>query len=183
MLLINAQPAYAWLLKEGAPKMLVEALKLYGTVETPGNASNPVIMGWAKELGLSREIYSDDAVPWCALAMSVVAKRAGKTIPFSGYDLVRAKSFLQFGNPSPAPMLGDILIFKLADGYHVTMYVGEDSTAYHCLGGNQSDAFNIVRFGQARLVDCRRPVYSIGQPANVRKIILAPTGLISVNTR
>lgn len=177
------QPAYAWLEKEGAPKMLVEALKLYGIMEKPGPGSNPVILGWAKELGLGPDIYSDDAVPWCSLFMSVVAKRAGKFIPFGGYDLLRAKSWARFGTQVTPPMLGDVLVFMRPDGFHVGLYVGEDSTAYHVLGGNQGDSVDIARIAQARLVCCRRPVYSIGQPANVRRVFLAPTGMLSLNEK
>ena len=71
---------YNWLLNEPAPKMLLEALKLYGTLETPGNSSNPIIIGWAKELGIDND-YSSDEIPWCGLEMAIVAKRAGKDVP------------------------------------------------------------------------------------------------------
>lgn len=52
---MTALPAqYAWLSKEGGPKMLIEALKLFGTLEAPGAKDNPVILAWAAELGLSK---------------------------------------------------------------------------------------------------------------------------------
>jgi hypothetical protein len=42
---------YGWLAREPGPKRIVEALKLYGTLDTPGSANNPTIVAWAKEVG------------------------------------------------------------------------------------------------------------------------------------
>ncbi|HXF88153.1 MAG TPA: TIGR02594 family protein, partial [Xanthobacteraceae bacterium] len=70
---------YAWLARESGPKMLVEALKLYGTMETPGSANNPTIVAWAWEVGGEvADVFKADGIPWCGLFMAVVAKRAGK---------------------------------------------------------------------------------------------------------
>ena len=138
---------YAWLAKEGAPKMLVEALKLFGTLEAPGTKDNPVIMGWAKEVGLMKT-YSHDSVPWCGLFMAVVAKRAGKTVVDSP---LWALSWADFGEHPTVPMLGDVMTFKRQGGGHVALYVGEDAHAYHVLGGNQSDSVCITRIEKQRL--------------------------------
>lgn len=169
---------YKWLAKEGAPKMLVQALALFGTMEMPGHKNNPVIIAWAKELALEN-IYSMDEVPWCGLFMAIVAKRAGKpALP----NPLWALSWSLFGNYQRTAMLGDVLVFRRGNmGGHVALYVGEDDTAYHCLGGNQSDSVCISRMAKARIYAVRRPVYSIAQPENVRKIILLPTGSLSVN--
>lgn len=43
---------YRWLEKETGPKMLLEAVKLYGIAEKKGDENNPEILAWAKELGL-----------------------------------------------------------------------------------------------------------------------------------
>ena len=48
---MNIPEKYNWLSKEGAPKMLVEALKHYGQLELVGKGSNPNITKWAKEVG------------------------------------------------------------------------------------------------------------------------------------
>lgn len=68
--------AYAWLAKEPGPRVLLEALALFGTRETPGAASNPAILAWAKETGLARD-YTNDGIAWCGLFVAVVTKRAG----------------------------------------------------------------------------------------------------------
>lgn len=168
---------YKWLLKEPAPKMLIEALKLVGTKEMPGTKDNPEIIEWAQETGLNK-VYSADSIPWCGLFMAVVAKRAGKTVP---KDPLWALNWRNFGVVASPGMLGDVLVFKRESGGHVALYVGEDKDCYHILGGNQSDAVTITRILKARCVGVRRPVYSIAQPLNVRRIYLSASGDVSTN--
>lgn len=168
---------YAWLSKEAGPKMLVEALKLYGTLEAAGAKDNPTILGWAAELGLSKT-YSHDSIPWCGLFIGVVAKRAGKDVVDSP---LWALSWAEFGKPADGgAMLGDVLTFKRDGGGHVALYVGEDAGAYHCLGGNQSDQVCITRIAKTRFYRARRPLYNV-QPANVRKVLLVSNGTLSKN--
>lgn len=157
--------------------MIVEALKLYGTKEIVGKEHNPVIIGWAKETGLE-SVYTADEIPWCGLVMAVIAKRAGKEIPVAP---LWALNWAKFGVEVQSPMLGDVLTFRRPGGGHVGLYVGEDKICYHVLGGNQGNAFNIARIEKSRLYRVRRPVYSIAQPPNVRKIYLSATGSISKN--
>jgi uncharacterized protein (TIGR02594 family) len=168
---------YAWLAKENGPKVIVEALKLYGTKELSGDANNKVIMGWAKELGLEKTYYAD-AVPWCGLFVGVVVKRAGY-VPVD--NPLWARNWTAFGTPASVPSFGDILVFSRNGGGHVGFYVGEDDTTYHVLGGNQSDQVNISRISKLRLLDARRCPWKIGKPTNVRRRLLAATGEISVN--
>jgi uncharacterized protein (TIGR02594 family) len=170
-----ALPAqYAWLSKEPGPEMILEALALYGTLEGEGTRDNPTILKWAAEVGLSKT-YSHDSIPWCGLFMAVVAKRADKQVVDSP---LWALAWADFGKPSPDPMLGDVLTFKRSGGGHVALYVGEDTSAFHCLGGNQSDKVCLTRILKSRLYKARRPKYNV-QPANVRKIRLAANGKIS----
>lgn len=170
---------YEWLNSEGAPRMLVEALKEYGTIEVPGTANNQKIMDWAEEVGGSvDDVYKADSIPWCGLFMAVVAKRAGKEAPKSP---LRALSWSNFGTGVSDGMLGDVLVFVRKGGGHVGIYVAEDDTSYHVLGGNQSDQVSVTRILKGRLYAIRRPVYSIAQPPNVRKIFMDSSGLISSN--
>jgi uncharacterized protein (TIGR02594 family) len=174
---MNLPAAYAWLATEPGPKMLAAALAQLGIKEVPGPGNNPRIMAMAQELGVTA-IHTGDDVPWCGLLMAKVAKDAGKTLPA---NFSRAKAWAAFGQPAPVPMLGDVLVFERNGGGHVGMYVGEDKTAFHVLGGNQSDAVTITRIANDRLFTARRPEYSIGQPANVRQVLLAPGGALSTN--
>lgn len=102
---------YAFLAKEPAPRMLVEALKWYGTKETQGNKDNPVIIGWAMELKIRQ--YKTDTTPWCGLFMALVAKRAAKPLPKSP---LWARDWLNWGDPVHTPKLGDVLIFSRKSG-------------------------------------------------------------------
>lgn len=172
--------AYGWLPNLPVrPRMIDVGLSLLGTVEAPGAADNPIIMGWADEVGV-RPAYSGDAVPWCGLFMATVALRAGKSLPGSP---LWAKSWATFGRPlTPIETqgLGDVLVFQRDGGGHVALYIGEDAEAFHVLGGNQSDRVSITRIARDRLYAARRPIYQ-QQPATVQPYWLAPTGGLSTS--
>lgn len=176
----NIPSQYKWLENEGAPKVLVEALKLVGIREVVGQRHNPIILSWAEELGI-RNIYTNDELPWCGLAMGYVALKAGKNIPLKGWDILRALKWAAFGTKVSQAKLGDVLIFQRPGGGHVGIYVGEDDTHYHVLGGNQSNMFGFTRIAKSRLAAIRRPEYNIGVPPNVRRVFLKPTGIVSDN--
>lgn len=173
---MNLPLAYQWLALESAPRHLLKAMELYGTTEIVGPKNNPVIMGWANEVGLGT-IYKEDVTPWCGLFMAVIMKRAFRE-PVK--DPLYALNWNTFGTKIIQPMLGDILTFTRKNGGHVGLYVGEDIAAYHVLGGNQGDRVSIVRIAKERLSEVRRPAYTL-QPTNVRKIILASNGKLSTN--
>ena len=114
---------YRWLEAEPGPRMILEALKQYGTLEAPGDADNPKIIGWQDELeaaGLGRVyagVYRHDAIPWCGLFMAIVAHRANierrpERNPPRLY--LSALEWAAFGVsvPKGAAALGDVLVFK-----------------------------------------------------------------------
>jgi uncharacterized protein (TIGR02594 family) len=173
--------AYRWLNARGQlPRMVEEALKLVGTVETPGGANSPVIMGWASEVG-EKAIgyrYTADSVAWCGLFMAAVAQRAGYAPP-SGP--LYALNWGAFGTKVGQPILGDVLTFIRPNGGHVALYVGEDQMAYHVLGGNQGDAVGFTRIAKERMRAVRRPPYRVGPPASAKAWILASAGGLSSN--
>lgn len=184
---------FAWLAREPGPRMLLEALKLYGTAERPGPANNPVIIAWARELGLER-VYAADSVPWCGLGMAVVAKRAGWDHAPGG-NALWALNWAKWGNPAEVPSLGDVLVLKRryrdARGRwqtagHVGQYVAEGQDrqgrpVFWVLGANQSDRVCIVPIERERLVAARRAPWRVAQPPSVRPIRLAAGGVISTN--
>jgi uncharacterized protein (TIGR02594 family) len=174
---------YEWLLQIPVlPKMVAEGLKLLDqdTTEISGAKSNPVIMKLAKDAGVS-DIYKNDDVPWCAVAQAAIAIRAGKEVPFSGWDRLRAASFTRFGIEVIKPVLGDTLVFTRQGGGHVGIYIAEDETTYHVMGGNQGNRYSITRILKSRLSGVRRPIYST-QPASAIARFVSPNGLpISTN--
>lgn len=170
---------YAWLAKEGAPCMLVESLRHYGVLEHPGKGSNPDIMAWAKEVGVSGW-YTDDDIPWCGLFVAVVTQRCKYPHPKPRMVLA-AKQWATYGNPVGTAKLWDILVFERPGGGHVGFYVGENENAYLVYGGNQSNAVGFAWIAKSRCIAVRRPAYKIGVPGNVRKIILTENGNLSTN--
>lgn len=171
---------YEWLSKEGAPKMLVESLRHYGTLEKVGKGSNIDITAWAKEVGVSGW-YTDDDIPWCGLFVGVVAKRAG--YPFPASKLLAARQWINWGQPvtKGREMLWDVLVFTRPGGGHVGFYVGENDKAFLVYGGNQSNAVGFAWIDKTRLLEARRPIYKVGEPSNVRQILLTETGELSQN--
>lgn len=170
---------YKWLENEKFPKILLEALKLYGTKEIKGGQHNPEIISWAQELGgWVSDYYKADEIAWCGLFMGICAKRAGYEFT---QEVLSARAWLKWGIPSSKPMLGDVLIFSRDGGGHVGLYVGEDKNCFHVLGGNQGDSVSIVRIVKARLIGSRRCKWKIGQPKNIRQIRLSNEGEISTN--
>lgn len=172
-------PKYKWLLDEPGPKMITEALRHYGLLETAGKGITPDFTKWAGELGLTK-IYTSDEIAWCGLFIAIVATRSGKQLPFSSKEALWALNWQKFGLKVKAACLGDVLVFRRNGGGHVGLYVGEDATAYHVLGGNQSDTVCITRILKERLYAIRRPLYNV-QPDNVRPIKLLASGIISTN--
>jgi uncharacterized protein (TIGR02594 family) len=168
---------YAWLKKEPGPRILLEALRLHGIKETPGPGNTREIMLWARKVGLTK-IYKADSIAWCGLFMAYVALQSGWEPPLNP---LWARNWTGFGRLSRTPMLGDVLVFTRGSGGHVGIYVGEDATAFHVLGGNQSDAVTIARIAKGRLITARRCPWRISQPRNVRRVQLASTGAISTN--
>lgn len=175
--------AYAWIdALDPQPKIINEAMKLFGIHEGQGAVNNPVILEWAKEVGV-QQVYTADSIPWCGLFAAVVVKRAGKVAPAGP---LWALNWKNFGRPGEKPLdpgqpgLGDVLVFVRPGGGHVGFYIGEDALAYHVLGGNTSDSVSIARIEKHRLYACRRWRYD-NQPATVKPYILAAAGTISHN--
>jgi uncharacterized protein (TIGR02594 family) len=168
---------YDWLNLETSPRILVQAVKQLGVKEIVGKEHNPVILSWAKELKLA-SVYNSDEIPWCGLYIAYICKMAG-------LDVVKkplwALSWSNWGTEVNEPMLGDVLTFKRKGGGHVGIYVGEDNTHYHVLGGNQNNSVSVSRIAKSRLFKARRTAWKVAQPTSVRKIKLEPKGVITTN--
>lgn len=184
MAVIELSPGYKFLQREPGPLILLKGLEIYGLQEIVGARDNPIIMGWAKEIGVDK-VYTKDEVAWCGLVHYTLHKRTGKIIPFTAIEGLWALNWVKFGIAVDVAMLGDTLVFKrkLPTGGtagHVGTYVGHDPTHYHVMGGNEGNAFQIVRIARDRCVGIRRPNYKI-QPENVRPIFMTSTGIVSTN--
>jgi uncharacterized protein (TIGR02594 family) len=140
------------------PPWLEAARALNGTREAAGSANNPTILGWAKRLGAKvlGMAYNADSVPWCGLFVAHCMKEAG-IVPAP--IAVRASAWSTWGVRLRPERLapGAVLVFSRSGGGHVGFYVGEDTAAYHVLGGNQGDRVSIMRIAKDRLVASRWP--------------------------
>lgn len=176
---MNYPPGYEWLAKVGTlPKTIQEGLALLGTAEIVGKGSNKTILSWRDELnqaGVKIEGYSDDDIPWCGLFAAIVAHRAGKQVPESP---LWARNWAKFGVSTMHASLGDCLTFVRNGGGHVGWYLAEDASAYHVLGGNQSNKVCVTRVAKDRCIAVRRPVYN-QQPASVKPYAVKASGGLS----
>ena len=158
-------------------RVIEEGAKLIGTREIVGKKHNPIILDWAKDLGLSK-VYTSDEIPWCGLFVAYVVKQAGFE-PVK--DPLWARNWNSFGNKQDIAMLGDILVFSRNGGGHVGFYIGEDNTCYHVLGGNQNNTVNITRILKSRCIGIRRCPWRIAQPVAVKRYFYNSKGSISSN--
>ncbi len=172
--------SYNYLHSDPSPKILLQALSHLGTKEIVGKLHNKVILNWAKELGL-QNIYTNDEIAWCGLFICYCATKAGLEINMTNEQALWALNWNKFGTKQTVAMLGDVLTFKRKTGGHVGIYVGEDDTCYHVLGGNQSNMVCILRIEKTRLSQIRRTKWKVSQPENVRVIKLTDSGVISEN--
>lgn len=173
---MNLPDKYQWLNNEPGPAALKIALSFYGLVEGAGTADNPIIMGWAKEVGVSAW-YLDDATPWCGLFEGVCDLRAG--FPYNS-SLLSSLAWAKWGThiDNDGAMLGDTLIFVRPGGGHVGKYVGESESNFLVLGGNENNSVAIEWISKSRLFAIRRATWKIAQPTNVRKIHLDDSGAV-----
>lgn len=133
------------------PRWLVEARARMGEKEIPGPKHNRWIAeGW-KRLGAGW--FTDDETPWCGLFVAHCIEAAG--LPFPKM-FPRAMAWASWGKPCP-PAVGAVVVFKRPGGGHVGFLVGENAANYYVLGGNQSNAVNIMPLAKNRAVAIRWP--------------------------
>jgi uncharacterized protein (TIGR02594 family) len=157
------------------PRWLNIAYKYDGLREIPGPRHNATIIGWLTKL---RAWWRDDETPWCGVFCAAVMQEAGLPYPKL---YMRAKAWSDYGALLRPDRLapGAILVFDRAGGGHVGFYVGEDAGHYYVLGGNQSNAVNVMKLGKSRLVASRWPR---GEPV-IGKPVQMTGGMVSTNER
>lgn len=145
------------------PRWLTLARSYIGVTEIPGPESHPTILDFVKNLGPNLAAYvKDDSTPWCATFVNHVLEKSG--LPMSArpgsYDLLRAKSFLNYGTHLDIPARGAIVIFgpsKKSPHYHVGFAMGETLKSIRVLGGNQQNSVRDSWFAKDTCVAVRWP--------------------------
>ncbi len=114
-------------------------------------------------------------VAWCGAFVASCLRAANPDIALPDNPL-GARAWGGFGKPCE-PVFGAVLTFwrgrKAGWQGHVGFYWGEDASAYHILGGNQSDAVTVTRIAKERLLAARWPV---DLPVSGRQILLSAAG-------
>jgi uncharacterized protein (TIGR02594 family) len=143
------------------PGWLLVMRAITGTVESPGDADNPKILGMAQFIGKKYpdmksycDQYKHDETPWCGLTAAFCVTAAGIRPPFKPLPAPDTDRFLwaeswasdpnyvRMGRPVP----GSIIYKSREGGGHVTFYESTDGNYYRCRGGNQSDAVNVQSY-------------------------------------
>src|ERR1019366_1308854 len=164
---------------EACQKLHAVALAELGVHETPGPAATARIMEYERHT--DRGYTGSDEEAWCAKFANFVVdtaqipvtlemtQSAGGIYSFVKNGLIvgthhaNARSFLTWGVPLYAPVLGCIVIMRRGSSTtqgHVTFCDHPDISngVIRCLGGNQGDAVKVSRFPVENVIGYRSPV-------------------------
>jgi uncharacterized protein (TIGR02594 family) len=131
-----------------------EGKRVFGLHETRDNAK---LKQWLRSDG--KALGDPKALPWCGDYVETAIKNALDSEPFEGKlgeNPYWARNWLEFG-VATEPVYGAVIVFERGNGGHVGFVVGEDSTDYYVLGGNQSNSVNISRISKSRCLGTRWP--------------------------
>jgi len=164
-------------LSAAAAPWFVEAQRLIGVKEDVSAGSNPLLIGWGREIGVH---YTNDETPWCGLFVGhcIGSQLLREPLPANPLGARQWQGFGRSCDPQP----GAVMVFwrvSRTDGRgHVGFYVAEDAAGFfHILGGNQSDAVNVSRVPRNRLLGARWPATAM--PPTDGKVLADATGRIS----
>lgn len=129
-----------------------------GLKEIRGGAHNSDIMQWIANLG---GWFKDDETPWCGTFIAECLRASNRAYPKHWY---RALAYADYGTKLPKPAYGSIGVMGRTGGGHVTFIVGETDDGRYLvgLGGNQSDAVNLMKFDKDRFTAYVWPEMSNG---------------------
>lgn len=139
------------------------AERFVGTKETPGLASNPMVLAM---LHLDATWPKGDDTPWCSAFLNFIAWLL--RLPRS--KSLAARSWLAVGTPVPIEQAEpgfDVVVLQRGTGKqpgasvlnapgHVGFFAGLEGKDVLVLGGNQGDQVSIARFPVSRVLGVRR---------------------------
>lgn len=156
-----------------APTWYRTALACKGTHEGTKKKPNPLVQAMFADAG-EPQIKDTTATPWCAVFVSSMLVRNG----YPALPSMMARSGLQYGEKC-APRIGCIVVMwrgsRESSSGHIGLYVGEDATHVHVLGGNQSDSVTVARFAKSKVLGYRWP----RKPSQLRTVKAAVAGAAS----
>ena len=125
-----------------------------GVVEKSGKVAHPRILTYFEVYGHPE--VKDDETAWCSAFANFCMEGAG----IRGTMSLAARSWLRWGKACK-PKDGAVMVFKRGTQSwqgHVGFYVGETSTHYKILGGNQGNSVSIRNYSKDDLLGARWPV-------------------------
>lgn len=139
-------------------RLLAEAFKTVGITEWDGPPDNPLIMQWAKELGIEDK-FIHDSQAWCTLWFWAMAHRAG--LPVLRKDLLLwSIAVAKWGTERVGgPELGDVVVTWRPDPFraipdgqlgHVQIFLGvlnnhsTSNGSWLVIGGNVNNTVAIT---------------------------------------
>lgn len=117
-------------------------------------------------------------IPWCGAYVATCYRKwqPGIMLP---QNPLGARNWQSWGRECD-PVFGSCLVFWRGSrkGWkgHVGFYHGEDSTHFHVLGGNQSNAVTVSRIAKSRLLSARWPA---GIAVSGKRILVTPGGVLT----
>lgn len=125
-----------------------------GTREVVGSGDHPRIVEYLQSTTLKAPHSANDETPWCSAFANWCVEQAG----YAGTDSAWARSWLNWGRRTDAPVAGCITVFErdVSSG-HVAFFVSRTGERIEVLGGNQSDAVSIAGYPVQRLLGYRVP--------------------------
>ena len=156
---------------------MIEAKRVLGRHEVRDN-------GWLRAwLRSDGKTLGDPAkLPWCGDFVETCIRLALPGEPFPGalgQNPYWARNWLHLGGDI-APCYGAVVVFERGSGGHVGFAVGQDATALHVLGGNQSNAVTVARIAKTRLLGARWPA-AFARPSAPRLPRMTVGGALSTN--
>lgn len=126
-----------------------------GTREVVGSGDHPRIVEYLQSTTLKAPYSASDETPWCSAFANWCVEQAG----YAGTDSAWARSWLNWGRRTDAPVTGCIAVFErnVTSG-HVAFFVSRSADSITVLGANQSDAVSIADYSAGRLLGYRAPV-------------------------
>ncbi|MCB4767962.1 TIGR02594 family protein [Ancylobacter sp. Lp-2] len=128
-----------------------EARRHLGLREIKGPTHAPAILRMLEALDAP---FRDDEAAWCGTfaGWCIAAGLPHETLPPAPWGSI---NWLKFGIELKTPAYGCVAVFwhgaPSSWQGHVGFLVGQDRSAWHVLGGNQSDAVTVTRLARSRL--------------------------------
>ncbi|WP_162232398.1 SH3 domain-containing C40 family peptidase [Methylogaea oryzae] len=131
------------------------AVQEAGTAEISGSGANPRIVEYLRSTTLGADMAASDETPWCSAFVNFCVEKSG----FAGTDSAMARSWLNWGRRTDAPVTGCIVVFErsTSPSGHVAFYVADSGNEIKVLGGNQGNKVCFADYPKSRILGYRVP--------------------------